>query len=320
MTEKPLISVIIPVYNTQEYLRQCLDSVINQTYSNLEIITVNDGSTDNSLAILQEFASKDSRITVINKSKGGNSSARNAGIIAAKGEYVLNVDSDDWIEPLMCERLIEAAKKNDAQIVVCDVVFEFHNKSYIRKEPYESLGTTETFLVDYLLGTGLNSVCNKLVLLSLYKENNILHYTDIFLGEDSTALLRLITKVKNIAYINLPLYHYNKESAGVSTNFKNILQYYVGVSHVQDYYEQNNLDTTLFPLIKFKIAYSELVRYSLQKAYKLGYSDFPILAKQFISDIKNIKSVPEYKFYKMKYKLFINVYKWYYYLTPKKYK
>ena len=93
------ISVIIPCYNVENYVARCLDSVINQTYNNLEIICVNDGSTDNTLAILKDYAKKDSRIKIIDKKNGGLSSARNAGIEVASYEYVVFLDSDDWIEP-----------------------------------------------------------------------------------------------------------------------------------------------------------------------------------------------------------------------------
>ena len=93
-----LVSVVIPVYNVEKYVEKCLDSVINQTYQNLEIIIVNDGSTDNSLSVCQKKKLSDSRIKLINKENGGLSSARNAGIECAQGEFICFIDSDDWIE------------------------------------------------------------------------------------------------------------------------------------------------------------------------------------------------------------------------------
>ena len=100
-----MISVIIPIYNVEKYLTKCIESVINQTYKNLEIILVNDGSTDNSKEIIDKYSSIDSRIKVINKKNGGLSDARNVGIELAKGEYITFLDSDDWIELNMYEKL-----------------------------------------------------------------------------------------------------------------------------------------------------------------------------------------------------------------------
>ncbi len=105
---KPLISIIIPVYNVEQYLHRCVDSVLNQTYKNLEIILVNDGSPDNCPFICDEYAKKDKRIIVVHKENGGLSSARNAGLEIVQGEYISFIDSDDWIH----ENYIEILYKN----------------------------------------------------------------------------------------------------------------------------------------------------------------------------------------------------------------
>lgn len=117
----PKVSVIIPVYNVEKYLRECLDSVINQTLNDLEIICINDGSTDGCLDILNEYASRDSRIRIINKENGGLSAARNDGIMQATGEYIGFVDSDDWISPDFYENLYSAAVKYKADIACGDL-------------------------------------------------------------------------------------------------------------------------------------------------------------------------------------------------------
>ena len=112
-----MVSVIVPVYNAEKYIRHCLDSICSQTYSDLEIVLVNDGSKDNSLSILQEYAEKDSRIHVIDQENRGVASARNTGLQNAHGEYILYVDADDWIEADMVERLLSYTPKED--IVFC---------------------------------------------------------------------------------------------------------------------------------------------------------------------------------------------------------
>lgn len=120
--KQPLISVIIPVYGVEKYIAQCLESVINQTYKNLEIIVVNDGTKDRSADIAKEYAAKDSRIKVYDFKNGGLSVARNRGLEIATGEYISYLDSDDWLDTKMCETLLEAAMKNDADMVKCGII------------------------------------------------------------------------------------------------------------------------------------------------------------------------------------------------------
>ncbi len=119
--KKPEISVVVPVYNVEKYLKQCLDSILVQTFSNIEIICVNDGSTDNSRKILEEYKNKDSRIKIVDKKNGGLSSARNAGMKVAVGEFISFIDSDDWIEPTMLEKLYESMTTHNTDITICAV-------------------------------------------------------------------------------------------------------------------------------------------------------------------------------------------------------
>lgn len=118
----PLISVIVPVYKVEKYLDQCVSSIVNQTYRNLEIILVDDGSPDNCPAICDEWVRKDSRVRVIHKANGGPDTARNAGLDAAKGEYIGTIDSDDFIAPDMYEKLYILLTENDADISMCEFV------------------------------------------------------------------------------------------------------------------------------------------------------------------------------------------------------
>lgn len=133
MTESKKISVIVPVYNVGEYLRQCVDSILSQTYSNLEIIAVNDGSTDGSGAILDEYREKDIRLIAIHQENQGVSAARNKGLDVATGDYIAFVDADDYIHPEMYEKLVKALEDNQADISFCT-----------RKRVYQN-GTTESF-------------------------------------------------------------------------------------------------------------------------------------------------------------------------------
>ena len=119
---KPTVSIIVPIYNVEKYLGRCLDSLLAQTLKNIEIIAVNDGSTDLSLKILKEYSIKDSRIKIINKPNGGVSSARNEGIQLASGEFIGFVDPDDWVDPEMYEDMVNHAKNEKADIVMCSYI------------------------------------------------------------------------------------------------------------------------------------------------------------------------------------------------------
>lgn len=120
--KKPLISVIIPVYGVEKYIAQCLESVINQTYKNLEIIVVNDGTKDRSAEIAKKYAAQDSRIKVYDFENGGISVARNRGLEIATGDYISYIDSDDWLDKRMYETLLKSAIQNNADMVKCGII------------------------------------------------------------------------------------------------------------------------------------------------------------------------------------------------------
>ena len=130
----PKVSVIVPVYNVEEYLERCLDSLVNQTLKDIEIIIVNDGSTDGSKEIIQKYLNKYKNIVYLEKENGGLSSARNYGIPYAKGEYIGFVDSDDYVELTMYEKMYNKAIEEKSDMVECDFIWEYPNKKrYYRK-------------------------------------------------------------------------------------------------------------------------------------------------------------------------------------------
>lgn len=129
MEQMPKVSIIVPVYNVERYLRQCLDSLVNQTYQNIEIICVDDGSTDASSEILTEYALKNSKVRVIRQENSGLSAARNVGFSFATGEYVMYVDSDDWIDVCTCEKAVFKAEEHAADLVMWPYIREFPNRS-----------------------------------------------------------------------------------------------------------------------------------------------------------------------------------------------
>lgn len=122
MKNERLISVIVPVYKVENYLNQCLESIVKQTYSNLEILLVDDGSPDRCPEICDEWARREKRVRAIHKRNGGLSDARNAGLALAQGELVMFVDSDDWIAPEMAEKMLEAMEREEADMVICQYI------------------------------------------------------------------------------------------------------------------------------------------------------------------------------------------------------
>lgn len=218
----PLVSIIVPVYNTAQYLKRCINSIMNQTYKNLEIICVNDGSTDGSELILDEFAAKDSRIRIIHKQNNGESSARNFGLKIMTGQFIGFVDCDDWIEADMYERLVSAAVEKDVDIVASswfkdtdDESIKIVNQLPVSEEVFER----EDFLQyiykrDYYRGFAY--MWNKLFKKSLFYDGNgqlLLFDEDLILGGDVLYLGRLALNSQKVFYIDEAFYHYYQRSS-----------------------------------------------------------------------------------------------------------
>lgn len=208
-TERPvLISVIVPIYNTVEYLPRCVNSIRRQTYRNLEIILVDDGSTDNSGAMAEKFALEDKRVKVFHKENGGSSSARNFGIEKASGDFIGFVDSDDFVEPKMYERLLVTALSENLWMVQCsrDEIDEQGNlmeNVCIPPEKPELL-EDEKFMRELLLHRGDCSFCTKLTKASLLKEH---HFPEGELNEDFRLLTELLVEIPAVMVLPQQDYH-----------------------------------------------------------------------------------------------------------------
>lgn len=203
-----LISVIVPVYNIVDLLPRCVNSIRRQTYPNLEIILIDDGSTDNSGALAEKMALEDRRIKVFHQENGGTSTARNLGIEKARGDYIGFVDSDDYIEPRMYERLLEVALSEGFWMVQTsrDEVDEQGNRMPdVCQPPVEAvLWEGEQFMRELLLHKGDCSMCTKLVHASLLKEER---FPEGELNEDFNLLVRLLPKVTAVAILPEQDYH-----------------------------------------------------------------------------------------------------------------
>jgi len=214
--DNPLISVIVPVYKVEPYLDKCVQSIVNQTYTNLEIILVDDGSPDNCPAMCDAWAEKDSRIRVIHKKNGGLSDARNAGMADASGKFIAFVDSDDWVERDYIEAMYRALKDTDADIAACDVrwVWEQNLPEPILSTEYPRRNVTrEEALTELVENRGFRQVAwNK-----LYKKELLAgeQYPVGRLHEDEFFTYRILDKAKRLVYVDAPLYNYLQRSGSI---------------------------------------------------------------------------------------------------------
>lgn len=211
-----MISVIVPVYNVEKYLHKCVDSIINQTYKDLEIILVDDGSPDNCPKICDEYAQKDNRIKVIHKENGGLSSARNVGMKMAKGDYIAFVDSDDYIEEHMYEKLLDALKGSNADFCMCgDRTVNENGEEIIRNN-----FSAKTYFIDEIIENFVlplkTAAWNKLYKRE-YIGENIFPEGRIH-GEDLVFQLSLLTGKTTMCVIPDVCYNYVKHSNSITTS------------------------------------------------------------------------------------------------------
>lgn len=218
---KELITIIVPVYNVERQITRCIKSLLEQTYENIEILLVDDGSTDQSLEICKKYEKVDNRINVITKKNGGVSSARNCGIKNAKGKYVCFFDSDDWVDKDICKKLMTRAKETNAQMVICG--FSEINEDGQKKDHFPCKKEDELcedylkICKDIVITRIVNSPCNKLF---LREKISKLFNLNRNMGEDMEFNLEYIKNISKIAYLRECLYFYDVTVEGSLT--KNI--------------------------------------------------------------------------------------------------
>lgn len=211
------ISVIVPVYNVRKYLKKAIYSIINQKYRNLEIILVDDGSTDGSGEICDEFKKIDDRIVVYHKENGGLSSTRNYGMKKATGDYVIFIDSDDYIHQEMIFSLYEERKKVDADVSVCGIMNVYNTKEIPQCNDTEQnfVYNQKEFLKELLIGEKIpGSICNKLLKREIAEK---LSFTEGKIYEDVFYHLELIKLAKTYVITTKPYYYYYHRSDSITT-------------------------------------------------------------------------------------------------------
>lgn len=223
---KVLISAIIPVYNAEEYLRECIESLINQSLKEIEMIFINDGSNDNSLNILKSYEQIDNRIKIINQKNSGPSNARNNGLNLAQGEYISFIDSDDWIDLDMFKIMYDNAKKNNCDAVICDMNMVGSNSDIYVRGIKNNIKIFDRNLIEDIIFTSLlrdsqfNSMANKIFKREIIEKNNIRLDEKIFYAEDWLFNMEFFKFCNKASYINKCFYYYRRGHESSSSSYK----------------------------------------------------------------------------------------------------
>lgn len=278
MNSSSLISIIIPVYNAAQYLPQCLDSVIGQTYSNLEIICINDGSTDTSSAILHHYATQDSRMVVIDQPNRGISATRNRGLSAATGDYILFVDSDDWIDIETCSQAMAAIQETHADLVFWSYTREFGSTSKARFFHWDNgmefnkiqivseLQRRQCGLVGPELAypeaaDSLVTVWGKLYSAHVLRRSNV-RFEDIQLigTEDTLFNFYVLGYFEKAVYLKHPFYHYRKTESSFTRCYRPQLvkQWHTLFERMESYIQSAQLPEIFTEALNNRIAMSIL--------------------------------------------------------------
>lgn len=260
------VSIIIPIYNSSASINRCLSSVLKQTYDNVEVLCVDDGSLDDTLDILEEMSKTDERICVVHKENGGVSSARNMGLDKATGEYIVFIDSDDWIRGDSIELLVKNIEQNDADLVICGMRTHNNSRRYVSKNASYSLAEFKKNFVGLYEDSIINSPCNK-----IYRKELIQFYFDkgISFGEDYIFNLKYLNNCRTIKVIDEELYiYYVAETETLSKKIhKNQFECIVGMLKETEKFLETDDSKLLDPL----------------------YYSFAKLAKNSIVDLLNSK-------------------------------
>lgn len=279
MNTPPIISIIIPVYNVAQYLPQCLDSVVNQTYQHLEIICINDGSTDSSATILHQYASLDSRITIIDQENHGLSFTRNVGLSVASGNYILFLDSDDWIDRDTCSQAIDAIIHTGADFVFWSYVREFSNFSkeryllyadgtiFTKEEVINVLQRRQCGLIGSELShpeeaDSLSTAWGKLYSkASIAKAGATFIDTKIIGTEDALFNLYVLGSCNKAVYLRKCMNHYRKENiSSLTKRYRPMLteQWNILFQYMNVYIEKEKLPLSFTEALNNRIAMSIL--------------------------------------------------------------
>ena len=248
---KPLVSIIVPIYNVEPYLKKCIDSIIKQTLTNIEIILVNDGSTDNCGKIIDEYAKKDNRIIALHKENGGQASARNMGLEIARGKYVGFVDSDDWIELDMYEKLYNSVQQTDSDMGVCSrrTYSDKNELQYEGKIKKENIDLKEiginTYIATRLLKGHTLVVYNKIYKKQIIIDNNLIFDSVKDVGSEDTLFnYKVLQNIEKIAGISDAYYNCLAREGSTARSYDKKYMIRIGnlLEKIKEYSLQMNIE------------------------------------------------------------------------------
>ncbi len=298
-----MISIILPIYNVQDYIAECLESVMNQTYKDIEIICVNDFTMDNSMTIVKNYAKGDHRIKIVNNERNrGLGGARNAGLDVAQGEYIIFCDTDDKMKPDMVEKLYGCIVKNDSDMVVCDIALlgndglqspykPFHDLTLINNRVFYPAKQPWAFC--HMWPSAWNKVYKK----SIIDENNIRYHENI-LYEDHTFYYEYLFASKKVSYLPEVLYVYRHERADSITKdvSPRIFEIFTILDYIKDIFK-NNLSEEEYKILMPKIAVRLIwERYFVARKKRKIKSRFVKKSREYLKQFKQ-KDVFRYKDY-----------------------
>ena len=309
MNNQTLVSIVVPIYKVPEkYLCQCIESCINQTFRDLEIILVDDGSPDKCGEICEEYAKIDARIKVIHKENGGLAAARNSGVAASSGDWIMFVDGDDWIEPIMCESMINKVLEDKTlQLVMCEWVKDYngslHYNNYKFSDGQVFDGNACRQLQGYMLNFDYFIACAycKLINRKFLLDNNIFHDEDLRQGVEGVLFnLKLFDKLEKAVFIKQPLYHYiyNDESISVKMTEKTIDMMGLGFQRIDSFIETKSNKTFLEENLSLRVL-SGIIS-AILRGYFGPYNKYTYNERK--SKMLAMLSLPVYQKYLKKYK------------------
>lgn len=295
----PKVSVIVPVYNVEKYIEKCLESLVNQTLEDIEIIIVNDGSKDDSDKIIKKYQEKYKNIVYLEKENGGLSDARNFGIPHAKGEYIAFLDSDDYIEYDMYEKMYNKAIENDSDYVECDFIWEYPNKKVI--------DTGVAYNGNHEMLQKVRVVAwNKLIKREILEKTKII-FPKGYRYEDVEFTYKLIPHLKKVDFVKEPLVHYIQRDGSISNVqnertkeifdvLENVLTYYKENEFYEEYKEELEYIYVRFlfcsSLLRMvKIEDKKVKKQLLEQTYENAYKKFPEWKKNKILKNKSGKNI-----------------------------
>lgn len=286
------VSIIIPVYKTEEFLHRCVKSAVNQTYKNIEILLVDDGSPDSCPQMCDEWAKRDNRIKVIHKINGGLSSVRNVGVKVAEGDFVMHLDSDDWLELDAIDKLVKEQIRTDADVVWGKALMHAPEGNTILDEPHYKNKHEWLLCYSKLTGNIVMTCCRRIIRRSMLIENNIHAVVGCNYAEDKVQMTQIAYYANSFSFIDDIVYHYNRLNEGSLTaqnrkknfNTKAFCEEMGSILWIENFYADKE-KVYHDEMVKAKL---RLLKGKLESAIELKSPEGYVAVKRLIDDTNNL--------------------------------